>query len=155
MHNLRKVCDEIFGEKNFGGTIIVQTNKGGQDYLQLAKTHEYLLCYFKGDETELNLLPKNDVSSFKYEDVKGKYELRELRNRNPKFNRFNRPNLYYPIYVNPNIKDEYGCCPVSLEKDNEHSVIVYPQNSEGKDSCWRWGIALVSKNIIRDSRKTP
>ncbi|GAB6274270.1 MAG: hypothetical protein STSR0004_11330 [Peptococcaceae bacterium] len=151
VHNLRKICDEVFGERNFGSTIIVQTNKGGQDYLQLAKTHEYLLCYFKGDETELNLLPKNDVSSFKYEDLKGKYELRELRNRNPKFNRFNRPNLYYPIYVNPNIKDEYGCCPISLEKNNEHSVIVYPLNSEGKDSCWRWGFGLVSKNTIKNS----
>jgi len=151
IHNLRKICDEIFGSKNFGGEIIIQANKGGQDYLQLAKTHEYLLCYFKGDETELNLLPKNDVSNFKYEDKNGKYELRELRNRNPKFNRQNRPNLFYALYVNPDIKDEYNCCAVSLEENNKYSIIVYPLNSVGKDSCWRWGRLLVSKNIEKDS----
>ena len=30
--NLRKLCDHLFGEDRFGGQIIVQTNKGGQDF---------------------------------------------------------------------------------------------------------------------------
>ncbi|MBO8171487.1 MAG: site-specific DNA-methyltransferase [Bacillaceae bacterium] len=150
VHNLRKICDEIFGEHNFVGQIIVQTNKGGQDYLDLAKTHEYLICYFKSNESTLNLLPKADTSSFKYEDNKGRFELRELRNRNPKFNKNNRPNLYYPIYVNPDIKDKNGFSPVNLVKENDKYIEVFPLNSQGKDSCWRWGVNLLSENIIEN-----
>lgn len=151
VHNLRKICDEIFGEENFVAQVIVQVNKGGQDYLPLAKTHEYIICYFKSSESEINLIPKNDTSSFKFSDDKGKYELREVRNRNPKFTRANRPNLYYPIYINPNIKDEYNCCPVSLEKSGNYSIGVFPLNSEGNDSCWRWSRDLVKQNIYTDS----
>jgi len=148
--NLRKICDEIFGEENFIAEIVVQANKGGRDYLQIAKTHEYLLCYLKNADTGLFLLQKEDVSSFKYTDQKGKYELRELRNRNPKFHRGNRPNLFYPIYVNPLLKDKYNCCAISLDKTESYNIEVFPKNSEGKDSCWRWGKFLLLKNIHRN-----
>lgn len=41
--NLKLICDDVFGEENFVANIIVQANKRGQTYKQLAKTHEYLL----------------------------------------------------------------------------------------------------------------
>ncbi len=151
VNNLRKICDEIFGEENFVAEIIVQANKGGRDYLQIAKTHEYLLCYLKKVGTELFLLPKKDISSFKYSDLNGKYELRELRNRNPKFHRGNRPNLYFPIYINPTLKDNYACCAISLSKNNKYHIEIFPKNSKGNDSCWRWGKILLSKNISKDN----
>lgn len=81
----------------------------------MSKTHEYLLVYTKNVSTELNELGKiEDV--FNKEDNIGRFEERELRNRNPKFGKFNRPNLFYPIYTNPNLVDKCGYCPVSLEK---------------------------------------
>ena len=147
--NLRKLCDHLFGENRFGGQIIVQTNKGGQDYKQLAKTHEYLLCYFKSEAGRLRPLPKTDLSSYRYEDGEGAYELRELRNRNPKFNRLNRPNLYYPIYVDPSAADAYGCCAISLERDERHTIEVFPKNSRGQDSCWRWGRERLAAAIVQ------
>jgi adenine-specific DNA-methyltransferase len=147
--NLRMILDEMFGEENFLGQIIVVTNKGGQDYLEIAKTHEYLLCYCKHDSTTLYGLPK-DNSTFKYEDTLGKYESRELRNRNPKFNRSNRPNLYYPIYINTEISDEYGYCAVWFEARPGYSVATVPKNKEGKDSCWRWGKERLKNNLILD-----
>jgi len=42
--NLRKVCDEIFGEENFVGQIVWQRSKKGDSKL-IAKVHEYILCY--------------------------------------------------------------------------------------------------------------
>lgn len=42
--NLRKVCDEVFGEENFVGQIVWQRSKKGDSKL-IAKVHEYLLCY--------------------------------------------------------------------------------------------------------------
>jgi len=146
--NLKKMCNEVFGEENFIAQIIVQVNKGGRDYLPIAKTHEYLLCYVKSQNAEINLVPKTDMSSFKFSDSSGKYELRELRNRNPKFNKNNRPNLYYPIYANPKISDQHGYSPVSLTKSDEFSIEVFPLNSEGQSSCWRWGKPRVNENIV-------
>lgn len=53
--------------------------------------------------------------AFSVSDKIGEFEERELRNRNPKFGRFNRPNLFYPIYANPNVDDECGYSPVFIE----------------------------------------
>ena len=142
---LKLLCDEIFDENNFITTITVQVNKGGRDYLPIAVTHEYILCYFKSEEGELNELPK--AVDFDLEDLRGKYELRELRNRNPRFTKENRPNLYYPIYVNPNSKDDNDQCLISLNVSKTFSVEVYPLNSKGEGSCWRWSQNLVKENI--------
>lgn len=44
--NLRKVCDEVFGEENFVGQIVWQRSKKGDSKL-IAKVHEYVLCYVR------------------------------------------------------------------------------------------------------------
>ena len=136
--NLKLMCDDIFGEENFVANIIVQANKRGQTYKQLAKTHEYLFVVTKNVDTILNELNKGE-GAFSKSDSIGEFEERELRNRNPKFGRFNRPNLFYPIYTNPDMIDECGYSPVSLEKTSEFTVEILPHNSEGEESCWRWG----------------
>lgn len=82
--NLKLLCDDIFGENNFIASIIVQANKRGQTYKQLAKTHEYLLVYIKNEEVILNELKKG-VNAFDKQDSIGEFEERELRNRNPKY----------------------------------------------------------------------
>ena len=69
-----------------------------------------------------------------------------MRNRNPKFGKHNRPNLFYPIYVAPNIIDKDGFSPVSLSQSNEYNIKIYPYNSEGKESCWRWGKLKFKEN---------
>lgn len=143
--NLKLLCDDIFGENNFVASIIVQSNKRGQTYKQLAKTHEYLLVYVKSEDSILNELSKS-AGAFDKEDAIGEFEDRELRNRNPKFGRFNRPNLFYPIYTNPNKIDECGYCPVSLEASDEFSVEIFPLNSEREESCWRWGTTKFLNN---------
>lgn len=143
--NLKLLCDDIFGENNFVASIIVQANKRGQTYKQLAKTHEYLLVYIKNEDVILNELSK-DADSFNKQDAIGEFEERELRNRNPKFGRFNRPNLFYPIYTNPSVVDKCGYCPISLEKTAEYSVEILPFNSEGEESCWRWGSKKIEDN---------
>lgn len=149
--NLKLICDDIFGEENFVANIIVQANKRGQTYKQLAKTHEYLFVITKNADTLLNELNKGE-GTFSKSDSIGEFEERELRNRNPKYGRFNRPNLFYPIYTNPVLIDECGYCPISLEKTEEFSVEILPYNSEGEESCWRWGTKKFSiYNCSEDS----
>lgn len=140
VENLRKVCDEIFGEQNFITSIIIRANSRGQTYNQIAKTHEYILVYSKTPTAELFDLEKDmDKSDLNLKDDIGAFNIRELRNRNPKFGKHNRPGLFYPIYVNPNIIDRDGFHPISLNKDDDYCIEVYPYNSVGKESCWRWG----------------
>lgn len=144
--NLKCLCDDVFGEDNFIAQIIIQSNKRGQTYKQLAKTHEYLFVYAKSNETIVNELQKELSGNVKTDSV-GEYTERELRNRNPKYGRFNRPNLFYPIYANPNEVDENGYCPISDTRSLEYSVEVLPYNSENGESCWRWGKTKLNKNI--------
>ena len=147
VYNFRKICDEIFGEENFYTQIIVQSNKRGQTYKQISKTHEYLLVYTKDIGVEFNELEKDgDNDDLNLLDNIGKFNIRELRNRNPKFGRHNRPNLYYPIFVNPNAVDCNGFSPVSIAKNDEFFVEIFPTNSEGAASCWRWGKDKTQQN---------
>ena len=42
--NLRKICDEVFGDENFVSQIVWQRSKKGDAKL-VAKVHEYILCF--------------------------------------------------------------------------------------------------------------
>ena len=153
-HNLRLLMNEIFGEENFFSQIIVRANSRGQTYKQIAKTHEYILIYTKSAETELFELEKDESNNdLNYTDDIGNFSIRELRNRNPKFGKHNRPNLFFPVYVNPNIKDKDDFCPVSLSESSEFNVKVEPYNSTGKESCWRWGQKKCLSNFSANTLK--
>ncbi len=146
-NRLNLLFEDIYGEENIMGPVIVQVNKGGRNYVPIAKTHEYISVAATGAEKKVNNVPKKDTSDFKFEDSRSSWTDRGLRNRNPKFDRDNRPNLYYPIYVDENTTNEYGHAAVSLEA-NEDSVKIYPKNSAGKDDCWRWGKEKLEENVI-------
>lgn len=147
---LKQLCDNIFGEDNFLSQIIVQSNKRGQTYKQLAKTHEYLLVYSRSEITIINELKKELNGDIKKDGI-SEFSERELRNRNPKYGRFNRPNLFYPIYVNPHQVDDNGYCSISLEQSLEYSIAVLPFNSANEESCWRWGKKKLLRNLNSES----
>lgn len=135
--NLKKMCDEIFGVVNFVGQITVVGNPRGRDYGGIARMHDYILAYKKSAVTELNFI-EDEGNEFKMFDSLGGFELRELRNRNIKFNKENRPNLYYPFYINPNEKDSNGLHTISLEPQDGW-IELYPLESQGINTVWRWG----------------
>ncbi len=135
--NLKKMCDEIFGAVNFVGQITVVGNPRGRDYGGIARMHDYILAYKKSTATELNLI-EDEGNEFKMFDSLGGFELRELRNRNIKFNKENRPNLYYPFYINPDEKDSNGLHTISLEPQAGW-IELYPLESQGINTVWRWG----------------
>jgi type III restriction enzyme/adenine-specific DNA-methyltransferase len=148
--NLKLLCDDVFGEENMIAQIVIQANKRGQTYKQLAKTHEYLLVYTKSDCAIINEFVKEIKGDVKSDTV-GEFTERELRNRNPKYGKFNRPNLFYPIYVNTSVVDKNGYSPVSAVPSLEYALEVLPYNSEGQESCWRWGTNKLDKNNNVDS----
>jgi adenine-specific DNA-methyltransferase len=96
--NLRALMNEVFGEENFFAVVVVQSNKRGQTYKEIAKTHEYIVIYSREPDISLNELEKSD-DALPFKDSLGPFDLWELRNRNSKFGRHNRPNLFFSIYV--------------------------------------------------------
>jgi hypothetical protein len=142
---LELILAERFGRQSLVGPIVVQSNLGGRDYLQIARTHEYLLVAVTGPAAIRPIA--RDTSGHPFADSRGRFELRELRNRNPRFHRGNRPNLFYPFHVDPSRPDANGFCPVSLEPTGRHTVPVFPRNSRGEDGCWRWSAGLSATRI--------
>lgn len=146
VENLRKACDEIFGDVNFIAQISIIVKTEGRQYGHFAKTHEYLLIYAKSAET----LSMNEIrvadGEFKYYDEKGGFNTIGLRNRAVRiFNSTNRPNLRYPFYVNVNEKDQYGFSKVStIPLDGWKEI--WASVVDGLESVWRWGKETAEKN---------
>jgi len=143
--HLWMLMNEVFGEENFIACITVEGNPRGRDYGGVARMHDYLMVYGKSDEVEINGLYDPD-KAFPYEDEVSGFEIRELRNRNTAFHIGNRPNLYYPFYVNPNKKDANGFFEISLEKKNGWIEVV-PKESQGFKTVWRWGKEKSTANL--------
>lgn len=135
VENLRKVCDEIFGAVNYIGQVVVVNNpKGRNDSKHFAICNEYAIVYGKKNyETHGLPLSEEQLSLFDKEDENGnKYQLRDLRKRGNADKRSDRPNMFFPIYFEPNTKQ------VSLEKHDEW-IEILPIKGDGSDGRWRWG----------------
>lgn len=76
-HNLRKVCDEVFGAHNFITLFIWQNKKGGgNDSKYVAIEHEYVMMYSKNKEFLEELFESYDpkyLKRYKEEDKIGKF----------------------------------------------------------------------------------
>ena len=146
--NLRKICDEVFGENNFQGIFVVNSTPNARDYGHIGKMHEYVLFYSKDNQScQTNQLPEID-KDFKYKDIKGGFNIHPLYNSNEAFHSKNRPNLYYPFYVNPQPKIGEDFYDISL--DNLPGWIeVYPPKSQKNNVqfVWRWGKEKSKANL--------
>ena len=134
--NLRKICSEVFGEDNYVTEIVVQNNpRGRQSDSFVATTHEYLLCFAKNAATCIvNGTPLTDEQrqEYQYSDDKGAYRLLGLRQRGVASLREDRPEMFFPIYVNPDTLE------VSLESKNGWEIVI-PKKSDGREGRWMWG----------------
>ena len=72
--NLKKICDEVFGESNFVGNIIWQTATDNNPR-QIAIEHEYVICYAKSN----NLLSPWTIVSKKAKLIENQYLLLKQR----------------------------------------------------------------------------
>lgn len=143
--NLKLLCDDIFGEDRFIAKITTLCNpKGRSQDMYLATCHEYLLVYSRTKLEKGALSIDKDqskiISEYPLEDEYGLYRELELRNTHRDFGKHNRPNLYYPIYVN-----EFG--DVALESSAEFNTAVYPLWEDGFEGCWTWDKKKASNEI--------
>lgn len=142
---LKVMCDEIFGNENFQSCITNIVKPEGRNYGNVAKSHEYVLLYSKTTNFETNEVEVVG-KKFKYTDSVGGYNLKELRNGNSAFHVGNRPNLFYPIYIDINSKDKNGFYKV-LPSKTTSACEVLPKKTKGIQTVWRWGRDKVVDSI--------
>lgn len=146
MANLKLLCDEIFGEVNYVANIIVKSNpRGSQSKKEIASVNEYILVYAKDIRYSAIIghkLTDDMVSEYKCSDAKGAYRLLGLRQRGGFWRASERPNLFYPFYVNTKNAS------ISLIEDKSHNTAIYPiQPSTGEKGTWRWSKEKAEKEI--------
>ena len=135
--NLKLLCDLTFGEENKISQIVVQNNpRGRQSDTFVATVHEYLICYAK-NISEASLLGEKltDAQKAEYDLDDGdgrKYRLLGLRQRGVASLREDRPDMFFPVYVNPETLE------VSLEEQPGWAVAI-PKKSDGREGRWMWG----------------
>lgn len=159
INQLRSLMNEIFGDENYIGNIIVQSNpRGSQSIKNLAITHEYILSFAKditcNPQFGLELSDKMR-NEYKLKDENDKnYRLLGLRQRGGAWRRTDRPSLFFPIYINSKNGN------VSLERSDEFNIEVLPiQPTTNVEGSWRWSkekikqesSKIVGKEISREN----
>lgn len=149
--NLKLLCDEIFGEDNFVAMVSTKSTPNARDYGYFGKTHEFILVYAKS----INFLTMNKLQiankKFKFKDKKSGFNIHPLYNSNVAFNNKNRPNLYYPFYVNPNKKDNELFFEISLENKKGFIEVFPPKSLKDKiQFVWRWGKEKSKENLNKE-----
>ena len=122
IHNMRRICDEIFGERNFVANFIWRKSKGsGNDSKYLMVETEYILLYAKNIE---NVKFNNQVV-----DIDGKYKFKdEYYKERGGYNleKLDRGSKGYVESLDFGIKAPDG-------------TLVYPNNRREKyNDGWRW-----------------
>jgi len=119
--NLKKICDEIYGESNFIANVVWANREGGgsSDSKHFRIKHEYCLIYAKNKEfLEINGLDVEDSDRYRlsdqHEKERGRHQLIKLDSASIQYS----ASLDYAITA----------------PDNS---LIYPGNRE-KQSCWRW-----------------
>lgn len=131
--NLRKICNEIFGEDNFIGTFIWRKKDGGgqaKDHFVIE--HEYIVGYRKSDalqwEDEKEI---RDINEYKKIDAKGRYKITKLAKWGNTARREDRPSMYFPL----NAPD---------------GTLAYPIAPDGNDGRWRIGKEKMNELVQND-----
>lgn len=144
-NNLKRICDEIFGENNFVANVMVKANpRGRQSSSYFAQVHDYLLIYRKTEDLELvgfDISEEDKNKRFNKVDEQGTYyEEWELRKRGADSRREDSPNLYFPIYYNQTTNE------ISTSRQVGFNIEIIPKLSDGTDGRWRWSKEKVEKD---------
>lgn len=117
VHQLKLLCDEIFGENNFIGEFIwkARAGRGGTTSL-ISIEHESILCYAKNKEL---------VNFYMDVNISDNEKTEQLRQWGQAVYREDRPTMFFPIFHNPKTQEW------SLPTIDEVSMLI---NKNGNDS---------------------
>ena len=132
--NLKKICNEIFEEKNHIGTFTRVTKKAGKSTDAIAKNHDYIVVYSKSEKYIVYPF-EHDDDGFKFSDEyvhqRGRYKL----NQTLDYNTLGYiSSLDYPIEIDGEVFYAGNATKEQYEKRKK--------NNPKDDYRWRWSKEL-------------
>lgn len=166
---LTLLMNELFGEENHLGTVVIKNNPSGRSTTAgFSVAHEYALFYGKSSSAKIGRLSRTDeqIARYKHKDEIGNYEWVNFRARYST----NAPSMQYPIFIKKDGSDfripelnwiasdkKYEV----LEKPSLDEIVRYPVDENNKMRSWKWSIETFQKSkttqlsIRLDRNKTP
>ena len=159
VNTITTILNEIFGEENHLGTVVIKNNPSGRSTVKgFSVNHEYALFYSKTNNASLGRMKHNDaqISRYKEKDEKGCFEWENFRKNGTDSDRADRPKQFYPIVLNehnetlriPEVKwddktKSYHLC----DEVSDNETILWPITPTGNEKVWKYGIER-TKQII-------
>ena len=108
---LKLLCDEIFNENNYIGTLIWRKKEGGgQTDAYFVTEHEYILCYKKGSFNWINHSEEGDISQYNKKDEIGSYKIVKLEKWGSGARKEDRPTMHFAL-TSPDGNDYFPVAP--------------------------------------------
>lgn len=167
INTVTTVLNEVFGEENHLGTVIIKNNPSGRSTVKgFSVNHEYALFYSKTSKATLGRMKHSDEqkSRYKEQDDKGCYEWENFRKNGTDSDRADRPKQFYPLIFDktanklrvPSVtwndsKREYDL----NESIGADEVVLLPVNPNGVEKVWKYGIErakqIVSELLVKET----
>ena len=172
---LKKICDEVFGEQNAIGIIVQNKQNAKNDTTDIQKNHEFILVYRKtaryngGTKVLPTIIRRAQKSRDVFKENGDYYYINDsITTRGEGGLLSARPNLGYTVYYNPIINDKIAVCDYDVSKvkavvDYEELyttredlvaqgyVIIRPPKVRGQLGVWTWSLEKFNeenRNII-------
>lgn len=141
--HLRLLMDEVFGEANLLGQVVVNLNpKGRQLGRGFATSHEYLMVYARDlracglDASSRTTVRESDFPLLSPDGRR--YRRLPLRNTNKKFNPATAPTLHFPVWGDPDT-GRVAIAPF------DGATRVEPVFGDGRSAVWRWSAPRIEE----------
>lgn len=143
--NLKKLCNEVYGEDNLVATIAcINKPSGRSDDKYVATAHEYILIYRKSSSFLIGEFDAEEHITRRYSKVDttdsgaGRmYREEDLRKRGSHDERTDRPNLFYPFFFSETAGDFYAGD--NSDETPKGYVRIEPMKTADIQGTWRWG----------------
>ena len=169
-HNLRKVCDEIFGADNSIGPMIHNKLNSKNDAVNVQRNHEYIICYRKSTlyisstKIEASLENREIEEAEVFKDGADYFIINDpITTRGDGGTLKKRKNLGYTVYYNPQTSDFLGVMDYDVDRaliSNDETKVysddlslirkgyikIRPPKVRGKLGAWTWEIEKFNSN---------
>jgi adenine-specific DNA-methyltransferase len=169
-HNVRKLCDEVFGADNLIGPMIHNKLNSKNDAVNVQRNHEYIVCYRKSTryisatKIEASLEKRQVEETEVFRDGDDYFILNDpITTRGDGGTLNKRKNLGYTVYYNPQTSDFLGVKDYDVELaqtsnaeaevyDDDLTLIgkgylkIRPPKVRGKLGAWTWELDKFNKD---------
>lgn len=139
VHNLRKLCEEIFGVENFVAQFVWKSrqNKDNRNTTGVSIDHEYILCFSKTTKQKALRGAERNTDQYKNpdEDPRGAWASGNMVGLLPQDQ---RPNCHYDL-INPDTGINYGKPEMGWRYDQktmsrliDENRILWPASTDGR-----------------------